>query len=34
MLSIILPNEQFAAKVWNGTYSGKLQNADVSHLVD
>ena len=34
MLSIILPNETFAEDVWNGKFSGKLQNADVDHLVD
>ena len=34
MLSIILPNETFAEEVWNGKFSGKLQNADVDHLVD
>uniref|UniRef100_A0A7S2WXH9 Cupin type-2 domain-containing protein n=1 Tax=Chloropicon primus TaxID=1764295 RepID=A0A7S2WXH9_9CHLO len=34
MLSIILPNETFAKQVWNGSYSGKLGTADVSHLID
>ena len=33
MLSIILPNETFAKDVWNGTYSGPLQHADVTHLI-
>jgi mannose-6-phosphate isomerase-like protein (cupin superfamily) len=33
MLSIILPNETFAEDVWNGTYSGPLQHADVTHLI-
>ena len=33
MLSIILPNETFAKDVWNGSYSGKLQNVDVNHLI-